>query len=197
MEPKNSWIEEVRQRLVEPPPRRRPLGDQRPAAVLVPVYVDAGELWTVLTKRSEHLPSHKGQFAFPGGGCELGEDPWAAALREAQEEIGLEPRRVLRLGELDEASTPAGFSVIPCVGAVPFPVETKVNQGEIDEVFAVPISAFANPRLVEDRDVVVDGRRRLLRVYHLGNRRVWGITARIVRNLMVRLGMEAAEDEVN
>jgi len=189
----SSWIQEIRGRLASPSPRRSALGEGRQAAVLVPLYVDARELWTVLTRRSENLPTHKNQYAFPGGGLELGEDAWTGALRETHEEIGIEPKAVLPLGELDEVGSPAGFSIIPCVGAVPFPLKTEINEAEIAEVFAVPLSAFANPRLIEDRPVIINGRERMLRVYHVGSRRIWGVTALILKNLLIRLGMEVAE----
>ena len=188
-----SWIQEIRDRLSSPPPRRLPAiatSDLRPASVLVPLYVDAGELWTVLTKRTDDLPSHRSQIAFPGGGRELKEDPWAAALRETNEEIGLDPKTVLRLGELNEGETPAGFRVIPCVGAIPFPYKVTPNAGEIAEVFSLPLSAFSNPRMVEERPVKINGVERLLLVYHIGNRQIWGLTARILQNLLVRLGLE-------
>lgn len=192
---KKSWIMELRERLTTPPPRRLGPKDLRQASVLVPLYVDAGELWTVLTKRTDTLPTHRSQIAFPGGGRELREDPWDAALREAQEEIGLEPRTVLKLGELDEGETPAGFRVIPCVGAVPFPYQAQPNEAEIAEVFSLPLSAFANPRLVEERTVTVNGDEREIRIYHIGNRQIWGLTARILQNLLVRLGIEGGEGE--
>lgn len=185
-----SWITELRRRLETPQPRRLPPREARPAAVLVPLYVDAGDLWTVLTRRSRELPHHQGQIAFPGGGLEPGEDAWDGALREAQEEIGLDPARVLRIGQLDELETVSGYRVIPCVGAVPYPLETKLDEGEIDELFAVPLSAFANPTAVEERVVVIDGNERLLRVYHLGSRQVWGLTATMLQALLVRLGLE-------
>lgn len=191
MNERRSWIAEIRDRLVSPPPRRLPASDLRQASVLVPLYVDAGELWTVLTKRTEDLPSHRGQIAFPGGGRELKEDPWAAALRESQEEIGLDPKRVLPLGMLNEQETAAGFRVIPCVGAIPWPYEFKPNPAEIAEVFSIPLSAFANPRMVEERPVTINGVERLLLVYHIGNRQIWGLTARIIQNLLVRMGLEA------
>jgi 8-oxo-dGTP pyrophosphatase MutT (NUDIX family) len=189
-----SWIVEVRSRLAAPPPRRLPVADLRGAAVLVPLYVAAGELWTVLTKRTDTLPSHRSQIAFPGGGREAGEDPWAAALREANEEVGIDPAHVLRLGELDEGETPAGFRIIPCVGAIPFPYELRPSVAEIAEILPLPLAAFANPRLVEERDVVYDGTRHALRIYHVGGRRVWGLTARVLQNLLVRLGMESPEE---
>jgi 8-oxo-dGTP pyrophosphatase MutT (NUDIX family) len=161
----------------------------------VPLYVDNGELWTLLTKRSEFLPHHRGQIAFPGGGREIGEDPWDAALRETHEELGVQPSEVLRLGELDEASTPSGFHIVPCVGAVPYPLETTINEEEIDEVFSVPLLAFTDFRIVEDRLVKIDGVERTIRVYHVGKRQVWGLTARIVQNLLQRLGFELAGGE--
>ena len=185
----SSWIRELRARLSAPAGRRLPPDDTREAAVLVPLYVDAGALWTLLTKRSEDLPHHRGQIAFPGGSLESGEDAWAAALRETEEEVGIAPNKVLRLGELDEASTPSGFRIVPCVGAVPFPLETQLKSAEIEEVFPVPIPAFANPRMVEDRVVSFDGQPRELRIYHIGGRQVWGLTARIIQNLLDRLGM--------
>ncbi|MEM7353980.1 MAG: CoA pyrophosphatase [Acidobacteriota bacterium] len=187
-----SWIIEIRGHLNAPPARRLPPTDARQAAVLVPLYVDAGELWTVLTKRTDKLPHHKGQIAFPGGSLEPGEDSWAAAVRETEEEIGIDSKKILQLGALDEAETPSGFRIVPCVGAVPFPVETQPNEDEIEDIFAVPIKAFANPTMVEDRAVLIDGVERVLRIYHVGSRQIWGLTARILQNLLQRLGLEPA-----
>jgi 8-oxo-dGTP pyrophosphatase MutT (NUDIX family) len=189
------WFKQVSERLATPPPMRLAARDLREAAVLVPLYVDAGELWVVLTKRTDSLPSHKGQIAFPGGGRELGEDAWTAALRETHEEIGIAPQRVLKLGQLDEADIPSGFRVLPCVGALPFPFETVPNPQEIAEVFAIPLSEFASPGLVEERRVRLDGRERMLRIYHIGGRQIWGATARILQNLLQRLGKESTLDE--
>ncbi len=187
-----SWILDARSRLHSPPARRLPAREARHAAVLVPLYVDAGELWTVLTRRAETLPHHKGQIAFPGGGRETGEDAWGAALREASEELGIAPSVVLRLGELDECETPSGFRIIPCVGAVPHSLPTHPNPEEIAEVFAVPLTALGNPTMVEERRVLLDGHERTLRIYHLGGRQIWGLTARILQNLLERLGLPTA-----
>jgi 8-oxo-dGTP pyrophosphatase MutT (NUDIX family) len=156
--------------------------------VLVPLYVDAGQLWVVLTRRSDELPQHRSQIAFPGGGLETGETAWAAALRESREELGLEPRQIVLLGELDEIRADvSNYRIVPCVGAVPYPLATAPNPAEIAEVFTVPLLAFADPRLVEERIVVVDGKRRRFHIYHVGNRTVWGLTARIVHGLLQRL----------
>lgn len=193
-QPIHSWIFELRKRLASPPPKRLPTSEARPAAVLVPLYVEAGEIWTLLTKRSETLPHHRGQIAFPGGGREIGEDPWDAALRETQEELGIDSAKVVRMGELDETSTPSGFSIVPCVGAVPFPLDTEVNQHEIAEVFPVPLLAFTDFSTVEDRLVKIDDVERWIRVYHVGKRQVWGLTARIIQNLTERLGFQLPDE---
>ena len=192
--PSGSWIVEVRNRLASPPPQRLPVArvgeSARRAAVLVPLYVDAGGLWVLLTRRAEDLPYHRGQIAFPGGSLEAGEDPWAAALRESEEEIGLDPKKVLPLGMLDEIATPTGFTMQPCVGAVPYPVETRVAAREVAEVFALPLAAVANPQLVEQRTVLVDGVGRELTVYHVGGRQIWGATALVLSNLLERLDLD-------
>jgi len=184
-----SWILDLRARLASPAPRRLPPNEARQAAVLVPLYVERGELWTLLTRRSSELPHHRGQVAFPGGGRETGEDFWGAALRESEEEIGLLSRAVLRLGELDEVGTPSGFRIVPCVGAIPSSFLAQPNPGEIESVFAAPIRALADPALAEDREVVLNGRRRKLRVFRVEGHLVWGVTARILQNLLARLDL--------
>ena len=186
-----SWILELRNRLAVPPPERLPPAETaRRSAVLVPLYVDAGALWVLLTRRAADLPYHRDQIAFPGGTLAPGEDPWAAALREAHEEIGLDPDKVLPLGTLDEEATPTGFHIAPCVGAVPWPVETKAATAEVAEVFALPLAAVANPQLVERRTVLVDGQPRDLTIFHVGRRQIWGATATILMNLLERLGIQ-------
>jgi len=185
-----SWILDIRQRLAEPPPQRMVVGDRRAASVLVPLFVNAGQLWVLLTKRSDGLPQHSGQVAFPGGGYEVGEDAWDAALRETREEIGIKEKGVARLGELDDVDTFSGFRIRPCVGAIAYPYEVEINEDEIADVFEVPLMAFADVRVVEDRVVTVDGHDRMFRIYHVGKHRVWGLTAGILQNLMERLGLE-------
>lgn len=192
----HSWIEDVRRRLASPPPQRLPLSEVRQAAVLVPLHVEGGQLQVLLTKRSDELPHHRSQIAFPGGGREIGEDPWTTALRETEEELALDTSRILRLGHLDEAWTPSGYQIIPCVGAVPAPVEVVPNEQEIAEAFSLPLAEFAAPDKIEDRRVEIDGRERRLRIYHVDGRQVWGLTARVLQNLMIRLGLDSGpEDE--
>jgi 8-oxo-dGTP pyrophosphatase MutT (NUDIX family) len=187
----DSWILEIRQRLGSPVPRRLTPSDARAAAVLVPLFVDAGQLWTILTRRADSLPHHRGQVAFPGGASEIGEDAWQAALRETEEEVGIDQRKVLRIGELDELKSPFGFSIVPCVGAVPKDVETNLNPEEIAEIFPIPLLAFADVKVVEERPVRIDDVERTIRIYHVGRRQVWGLTARIIQNLLHRLGIDS------
>lgn len=183
------WIQEVRSRLVKPPPGRLPHSDDRQAAVLVPLYVNAGELWTVLTRRSQELRHHSGQIGFPGGGLESGEDLWQGALREAREEIDLDTHGVLQLGNLDEQHSSAGYRVVPCVGAVPFPLEIEADGGEIEDVFSIPLTACANPQWVEEREITLNDKPHWIRIYHVGRHQIWGMTARVIENLLQRLGM--------
>lgn len=186
----HSWIMDVRMRLAKTPVHRLPPSDDRQAAVLVPLYVEARELWTLLVRRSRELPQHGGQIGFPGGGLEAGEEIWDGALRETNEELALEPKTILRLGQLDEIVTDGGYRVVPVVGAVPFPVETDLADGEVEEVIPVPLQALIQPHLVEDRQITVDGETLEIRIYHIGTRRIWGLTARILQDLLVRLGLE-------
>ena len=185
-----SWIIDIRARLSDPPPRLLPPSGARSAALLMPLYVDARQLWTLITRRAAKVAGQSGQVAFPGGPLDPEEDPWQAALRHSEEETGIEAKRVMRIGQLDEIETPSGFRIVPVVGAVPNSFETAPKRGVVDEIFAVPLSAFADPRLVEDRWLEKDGRQRLQRLYHIGGRTVGGLTAGIVQNLLVRLGLE-------
>ncbi|MDH3404649.1 MAG: CoA pyrophosphatase [Acidobacteriota bacterium] len=187
-----TWVHEIRARLASPPPVRLPAERPgRPSAVLVPMFVNAGELWLILTKRAETLNNHSGQIAFPGGAKDPGEDSWQAALRESHEEIGMPPDRVLELGRLDEIyAEVSDYRIVPCVGAVPFPFEPEPNENEIEDVFSVPVLAFAEVKVIEDRVIEWRGRERQIRIYHVGGHAVWGLTARIIQNLLVRLGIE-------
>ncbi len=191
----NSWLPEIRQHLANPAPKRLGPSEKRSAAVLVPLYVEGGQLWTLLTRRADDLPTHRSQIAFPGGNTKANEELWDTALREAHEEVGIDRGKVLKLGQLDELDSTTGFRVVPCVGALPAQFETSMNPGEIAEIFRVPLYALANPQLIEDRLVSIDGKEQVMRVYHVGSRQIWGLTARILQNLLQRLGLEATESE--
>lgn len=189
-----SWIVEVRRRLAEPPPRAL-AGSDGPdvqAVALVPLYVEAGNLWTVLTERVAPAGSTS-PLAFPGALLEPDEDPWAGALRGGEAEAGLVPRAALDLGHLDEAATPAGVRILPCVAAIP--VASVAERAEpspaaaVTAVVPLPLSALAAPQAVEHREVELDGRIRQLAVFHVGRHRIWGVTAAIAGSLLTRLDL--------
>ena len=190
--PPLTWVHEIRARLESPGATRLPENQPgKRAAVLVPMHVNAGEIWVTLTKRADTMSNHAGQIAFPGGAKDPGEDSWQTALRETEEEIGLGQDRVLRLGQLDELyAEVSDFRIVPCVGVVPFPYEAIRNEAEIEEVFSVPLLAFADVKVIEDRLVEWRGKEHEIRLYHVGRHAVWGLTARIIQNLMRRLGIE-------
>ena len=148
------------------------------AAVLVPIIDHAAGLTVLLTERAPELRHHAGQISFPGGRVEAGDDgPVAAALREAQEEIGLEPRHVEVLGFLPDQLIATGFRVTPVVALVATDLALRVDATEVAAVFEVPLAFVldaANHRF--RRRPIGDGQ---IDVYDIpyGNRNIWGATA--------------------
>ena len=180
----NSWILDVKSRLGEPPPKASP---KQVAAhtVFVPLYVDAGDLWVLMSESDRALAMDWGTGAFPSGALESGQEAWEAIAHIVEEEVGVESDKVLRLGELDTVETTHGFSVVPCVGAIPLPdLEATTDRLEL---FSLPLSALQNPQLVEDRQVTVDGNSTWIRVYHMGRHRIAGVAAQILEGLVQRL----------
>jgi 8-oxo-dGTP pyrophosphatase MutT (NUDIX family) len=160
----------------------------RPAAVLVALMDDARGPQIVLTRRSAALKHHPGQIAFPGGKIDPGDDgPEGAALREASEEIGLDPANVETLGHLPPHETVTGFTVTPVLARIRSPFAWRAEAGEVDEVFSVPLAHLADPA-----NYLIEGRiwRGSLRRYYVvpwGPYYIWGATARILRRLADRM----------
>ncbi|MGD9944618.1 MAG: CoA pyrophosphatase [Burkholderiaceae bacterium] len=161
----------------------------RPAAVLVPIVEHA--LPTVLlTQRAAQLRAHAGQVAFPGGRVEDSDrSPAAAALREAEEEVGLEPGRVEILGRLPDYLTGTGYRVTPVVGLVRSGFVLRPDPSEVADVFEVPLEFLMNPRHHQRRLIRLDGAER--RFFAMPYRApalesdyfIWGATAAMLRNL--------------
>lgn len=169
------------------PPRHVTLDGAKQAAVLIPI-VAVPEPTLIFTVRTETLSSHKGQISFPGGSIDP-EDPSAeaAALRETQEEIGLDPAKVRVLGELDSFPTfVSGYVVSPFVGWLAEAPELQANPGEVAEILMVPIA-----ELIEDirheAGFERAGRTYPTEAWIWNDRVIWGVTARIIRQFLERL----------
>jgi len=159
----------------------------RSAGVLVPVTVGPVPQ-VVLTKRSSALKHHPGQVAFPGGKVEdTDADETHAALREAEEEIGLSPELVTVLGTLPSHETVTGFSVTPVVSIVPSDFVARPDKSEVAEVFSVPLEHLLRPENYSVQSRRWRGERRFFFTVPWGPYYIWGATARILRALADRM----------
>lgn len=159
----------------------------RPAAVLVPI-VDHREPTVLLTQRAQHLPDHPGQVSFPGGKIEKGDaDPRASALREAEEEIGLDRAHVEPLGYLDLYMTTLGYRIVPVIARVKPGFSLKLNVSEVDVTFEVPLAFLMDQNNVQRHSRDWQGMTRHYYALTYGERYIWGVTAGILRNLHDRI----------
>ncbi|CCF20082.1 Uncharacterized Nudix hydrolase nudL [Pseudorhizobium banfieldiae] len=158
------------------------------AAVLVPVVDDGEEAKVIFTQRTATLRKHSGQIAFPGGAIDPEDaSPETAAVREAEEEIGLSPMFVEPVGRLPIYLAPSGFRITPVLSVVRRGFDLKLNPHEVDEVFEVPLSFLMDPDNYRRGSRIWDGRERHFYELPYGDRNIWGITASIVRTLYERL----------
>jgi 8-oxo-dGTP pyrophosphatase MutT (NUDIX family) len=182
--PRVSWMAEIAARLDarEREPVQPPEGRRR-AAVLLPLFVRDGALRVLLTRRTDTVEHHRGQISFPGGVEEEDDDsPWATAMRETEEELGIAPGDVRLLGALTPLVTVTDFFVEPFVGAIPYPHVLKPAAAEIAEVIDVPIPALLDPKTLERR--TLPGRDEPTLFYHYGSHVIWGATARMLKELL-------------
>ncbi len=160
----------------------------RPAGVLVPVLATAGGADLLLTKRSSRLKHHPGQIAFPGGKQDDGDaDAIAAALREAEEEVGLPRGHVDVLGTLPTHETVTGFLVTPVIGWIDQPFQIVPEPGEVAEVFRVPLVQVTDGSQFTVQSRRWRGSRRHYYTVPFGPYYIWGATARILRGLTQRM----------
>jgi 8-oxo-dGTP pyrophosphatase MutT (NUDIX family) len=171
-------------RMLEIVAREQPI---RPAAVLIPV-VDHPQPSVLLTQRSPHLADHAGQIAFPGGKIEATDaSPLEAALREAEEEVGLKRQYIEPIGYLGLYGTSFGFRILPTVARVRPGFSLDVNHAEVDDAFEVPLSFLMN---AANHQVHRKEFRGMLRSYYAmpyGPRYIWGATAGMLRMLYERI----------
>lgn len=202
----------IREALAERPPRRISLPSFQRAAVLVSVLRRREGPTLLFTRRSDGLRRHRGEISFPGGRLEGAEDARAAALREAREEVALDPGGVEVIGDLDDRPSVTQYLVTPVVGLVADPPERfGRDEREVDEVFEVPLDRFLDPGslrfewwdgsrippdaaprpLLDLDDEEVDRQRERYRVYFFDDvagpgRVIWGLTARVLKDLLDR-----------
>ena len=148
------------------------------AAVLVPLVERPAGLHVLLTQRAPHLKNHPGQISFPGGRIEpVDAGPWEAALRETQEEIGLEPRFVTRAGYLQDHLVISGFRVTPAVGFVQPGFNLQLDETEVEDVFEVPLEFVFDVRNHLPRDRSIAGHTVITHEIPYEGRQIWGATA--------------------
>jgi len=156
----------------------------RDAAVLVPLICRPVGLHVLLTRRTGHLTAHAGQIAFPGGRMEPEDgDCVATALREAWEEVALDPDSVEIAGFLDPYITRSGYRVRPVVGLVPHTVTLCPNPDEVAEIFEVPLAVFTEPGVRRTMAHAEAGAQRRYHEFPYGPHRIWGATAGMLVNL--------------
>jgi 8-oxo-dGTP pyrophosphatase MutT (NUDIX family) len=162
-------------------------GPIMPAAVLVPI-VERPEPTVILTQRPTTMRKHPGQISFPGGRIDPGDDgPVAAALREAEEEIGLPPDCVEVIGTADRYRTITGFEVTPVVAVVPAGLQLRPHPGEVEAMFEVPLRHLLKPAHHIVRTAQWRGRERCYYEIEWQGKRIWGATAAMIVNLSRRL----------
>ena len=175
---------------VAPAPRLSPLEGTgvRASAVLAALYDDdeAGAT-VVLTRRAQHLRSHRGEVSFPGGGEEPDDvDLWATALREAREETALDPGAVERLGELDHLQTVTSRSfIVPFVGALAHRPELVADPGEVARILHVPLRDLLADGVYREERWGVQPMDRPIWFFEIEGDTIWGATAAMLRNLLV------------
>ena len=159
----------------------------RPAAVLIPI-VDHAEPTVLLTQRAAHLNDHAGQISFPGGKIDATDaSPLDAALREAEEEIGLGREFIDPIGYLDLYATGFGFRILPTLARVKPGFTLRINEDEVDDAFEVPLAFLMNPANHQLHAKEFRGMQRSYYAMPFAERYIWGATAGILRVLYERI----------
>lgn len=160
---------------------------RRPAAVLVPI-IAREPLTVLLTQRTQHLSAHAGQISFPGGKIDEADGgPIETALREAEEEIGLNRDLIEPLGLLDRYQTGTGFSIFPVVALVAPAFSLNLNAAEVDSAFEVPLTFLMDTANHRTDSREINGRSRHFHAMPFGEHYIWGATAGILKNMSQRL----------
>lgn len=156
-----------------------------PSAVLVPIVLAKSNPHLLFTKRTDRVRDHKNQISFPGGVREKGDHNLQfTALRETQEELGLDPQGVEVLGELDDIYTPTGYRITPFVGLISSPPAWVPNPGEIQEIIEVPLIHLLNPKNMKVEKSEFFSQEFDMPYFYFKKHTIWGATGRITRELI-------------
>jgi 8-oxo-dGTP pyrophosphatase MutT (NUDIX family) len=185
-------IDRLRARLSgnAPAPRDKLAGNRNAAAVLVPIVERDDDLYVVYIRRSDHVESHRGQVAFPGGRVDPQDASLLdAALREAREEVGIEPATVDVLGAFETLSTlTSGIVVAPFAGVIPPSAQLRPQPSEVAEIFSVPFAALADRRFRGEFEWKREnGRVSKFPAILYGGQTIWGLTLRITLAMLAML----------
>ena len=179
--------------LVERFPLEMLQGEPKPAAVLIPFLKQASNWHILFTRRTDTLPEHSGQVAFPGGRADPEDStPEFTALREAEEEIGLNPDDVLLLGRLDSMITISNYRLTPVVGVIPWPYSFRLARHEVSRVFTIPLAWLADSanHEIQERELPAPyGTVPVIYFSRYENELLWGVSAQIMLNLLRALNI--------
>lgn len=160
----------------------------RDAAVLIPVVDHGDDATVILTKRAEKLKNHPGQVAFPGGTIDPGDiSPEGAALRETEEEIGLDRKHIEIIGRMPDYVAGSGYRIVPVLGVVRPGFDLSINADEVDAAFEVPLSFLMDPANHRQDSRMWNDREWFFYDMPYAGQRIWGVTAGIIRTLYERL----------
>jgi 8-oxo-dGTP pyrophosphatase MutT (NUDIX family) len=159
--------------------------DLLPAAVLLPLFQKKGETHILLTKRTDKVEHHKGQICFPGGAFHYEDlDCLTTALRETEEEIGIEMDAVEILGELDHIPTVSNFRICPYVGTIPYPFPFKLSPFEVERLVELPLAYLIKHAELKEAPVPIGGSPGVNLSLEYQGDIIWGVTARILKNFV-------------
>ena len=160
-------------------------GTSVPAAVLIPLFKSDGQYHILFTKRTDMVENHKGEISFPGGVFDKTDKSLLdTALRESQEELGIDVSDIDVLGELDDIETSTNFIISPFVGIIPYPYEFKVNEAEIEKLLFVPLEHLLDKDSCWEESWTYKGSPYPMYFYRYQGNIIWGATAKIVKGFL-------------
>ena len=162
----------------------------RQASILLPLFLNDGQFWLLLTQRTSTVEYHKGEVSFPGGTVDSVDESWErTAIRETFEEIGVREEDIEILGQLDDMTTlTSQFIIHPFVGMIPYPYSFKINPREVERLIEVPLEFFFNPSQPRPHRIERKGGSLEIPAFVYGDAVIWGATERILENFIGLIG---------